>query len=160
MPADRDVYSVPVIQAVQLETVSNENLAAVLALQVREDQRDFLPSIASSIELAKGYPDAVCLAVRAAHGVCGFAMYGIDYESGSWKIFRLLVAQAFQGQGIGRRAMNLLLERLRTRHGAHDVRIVYSASNAVAHALYSSLGFVECGVRGDRKLAMLRFTGP
>lgn len=48
-------------RCVQLEILSPETLADVLALKVRAHQRDFLPSIASSIELASTYPDAVWL---------------------------------------------------------------------------------------------------
>lgn len=156
-PKGRCVSICVVTQPIQFETVSPANLAELLALQVRDDQRAFVPSIGSSIELAEGYPSAVCLAVRVENEICGFALYGIEEESGSWKIFRLIIDKAVQGRGIGRRAMNLLLERIRVQHGAHEVRIAYDASNVVAQALYSSLGFVEYGTRGHRKLAVLAF---
>jgi hypothetical protein len=41
-----------VLFPIQLEALSSDNLAEVRALEVREDQSDFVPSVAASIELA------------------------------------------------------------------------------------------------------------
>jgi len=140
---------------VQLSAVTDDNLNKVLDIQIHEHQQTFLPTIRSSLNLASKYPDAHPLVIEADDQVCGFALYGIDEETGYWKIFRLYIDKRYQSQGLGLRVMVMLLDLLHKERGAGEVLIVYNYSNAVAKRLYSKLGFDEYDRKGDKVLAKI-----
>ncbi len=137
----------------QLVHVNDENLPRLLALSLHEHQRMFMPSIESSIELAANYPDAQPLAISVDGEICGFALYGVDEETGSWKIFRIFLDKEFQSQGLGKRVMEILLQRLKKEHDATEVLVVYNESNSVAERLYDQLGFKAYARRGGKVLS-------
>jgi diamine N-acetyltransferase len=143
------------MQDVTLEELSPDNIDALLQVAVFDHQAGFIPSVASSIKLASSYEDATCMAVRAAGQVCGFALYGLDEETDCWKIYRLVIDKAFQGSGIGKRALELLLDILIMKRKAREVLIVYDDANKAAHHLYCAFGFRPYGTRGDTILSKL-----
>jgi len=143
------------IQPVRLVDVDAGNRDAIVRLELAPSQREFLPDTESSLEMASRYPDARALGVAVGDHIVGFALIGIDESTGYWKVFRLLVDVAMQRRGIGRRAMELLLERLRDRHGADHVLVAYQDHNEVARRLYASLGFVELDRVGSKVTAIL-----
>ena len=51
-----------------------------------------------------------------------------------------------QGKGIGRAAMNLLLDELKAKPDAHRITICYKPDNTSARAFYQSFGFQETGL--------------
>lgn len=63
------------------------------------------------------------------------------------RIGRVLVDPARRGQGLGRAAMLALLERASAWPRVASVTLGVYAHNAVAIALYESLGFVDTGKR-------------
>lgn len=143
----------------QLVDVTEENLPGILDLQLHEHQQSFLPSIQSSIELAANYPDARPLAIRVNGQIGGFALYGIDEETGSWKIFRLYLDKGFQSRGLGKQATQMLLDLIEKQHEATEVLIVYKASNKVAQRLFEQLGFREYARNGERVLSKINLSG-
>ena len=144
---------------VSLEELSPGNVDDLLKVSVFDHQTEFVPSIASSIEMASTYDEATCLVIRADSRICGFGLYGIDQETGNWKIFRLVVDQSLQGRGIGKQALRLMLDILLNEKHAKEVLIVYADTNAPAHNLYTSFGFVPYATRGDRILSKLTNAG-
>ena len=72
--------------------------------------------------------------------------------AGAWIIFdeahvtNVAVASAFRGQGLGRQIMAALMQYA-ANLGADYLTLEVRKSNAVAQALYRSLGFVELAVR-------------
>lgn len=146
------------MQDVTLEELSPDNIDALLQVAVFDHQAGFIPCVASSIKLASSYEDATCMAVRVAGRVCGFALYGVDEETGCWKIYRLVIDKAFQGTGIGKRALELMLDILLKERKASEVLIVYNKANKAAHHLYSAFGFRPYGTRGDTILSKLDAT--
>ena len=137
---------------VRVVSLSEELESQVLRISIHERQEQFHPSIRSSIDLARQYEDAQLLAILAEEYVCGFALYGVDLETGKWKIFRLLIDKEFQGKGIGKRAMSQILQKLRQEENADEVLLVVNAENFVAVHIYQALGFVQYGVRDDKLL--------
>jgi diamine N-acetyltransferase len=77
----------------------------------------------------------------------GFAMYCPDEEEGDdghYWIFRLMTDQWHQCRGIGRMAMERLLEEIAAR-GGQKVKISYVPRNTVAARMYEKMGFVDKG---------------
>ena len=77
----------------------------------------------------------------------------------SYCIWRLMIDARFQGQGLGRKAMEAALSYIRTWPCGPAKRcwLSYEPENIVAAGLYSSFGFVENGERdGDEVVAVLK----
>ena len=103
-----------------------------------------LPNNLYSIAEAQFYPQAVPLAIyNTQDQMVGFVMYGVDVESGKWKIFRLMIDQAYQGKGYGRAAMEQVIERLSAQPDCNEILIDYQTANDAARRLYASFGFIE-----------------
>lgn len=136
----------------RLAELSAEIRQQVLRLQLHLHQQSFLPSIESSLALAASYPEARPLAILLGDKVCGFVLYGIDDETGKWKIFRIYIDKESQARGLGKQATQMLLERLENEHGATEVLLVCNEENVVALRLYRQLGFTECDRKDDKVL--------
>lgn len=108
--------------------------------------------------MAERYPDAQPYAILLDEKICGFVLYGVDEETGRWKVFRLYIDKAFQSRGIGQRIMVLLLDLLRHEHDATEVLIVYNKDNESAASLYKKLGFSAYEQNGDKVLSKLVFS--
>ncbi|MFO1408553.1 MAG: ribosomal protein S18-alanine N-acetyltransferase [Steroidobacteraceae bacterium] len=75
------------------------------------------------------------------------AAYGIvAMGAGESHVLNLCVDTRLRGRGIGRQMLMLLLERSRDA-GMTEVFLEVRPSNAMALALYQSVGFVQVGVR-------------
>lgn len=150
---------------VELRPVTKENWRELVKLNVREDQRNFVASNVYSIAEAQfgfeheGHWDLYSFGIYAEEQAVGFAMYGLNLGHPSRQAFvmRLMIDERFQGQGYGRAAMNILLDRLRAEARVFEVGISYEPENEAARKLYASLGFVEPGeMVDDETLAILR----
>ncbi|MEV8337157.1 ribosomal protein S18-alanine N-acetyltransferase [Leucobacter sp. NPDC077196] len=74
-------------------------------------------------------------------GYGGLLAVGTDAD-----IQTIAVHPSLRGMGQGRRLMTLLLDSAEAR-GVREVFLEVRADNAVAHRLYTTLGFAEIGVR-------------
>jgi diamine N-acetyltransferase len=75
----------------------------------------------------------------------GFTMYCLDPVDREYWIFRLMVDERHQSKGYGRKAMELLMERIRKDKEHHRIFISFEPDNLWAKKLYASLGFVPDG---------------
>lgn len=141
---------------IYLRDVTDQNREACLALSLASDQDAFIPDVASALEIFAAYPDARPLAIyNDSEVVIGFALYGIDENTENWKIFRLMIDQAYQGKGYGTAATREIIDILKTRNEAATILICYHEDNQVAKHLYKSIGFEEYGQDGTKVLARL-----
>jgi diamine N-acetyltransferase len=138
---------------ITLEPLSERNFEAVTKLEVAFEQAGFVAPNVFSIAESKVYnylqPRVICRNGRAA----GFALYGLDPESQRYYIVRLMVGAPFQGKGIGRTAVQLIVREIQTRAGRCSVYLSVLPGNDRARRLYEGLGFVATGaVDGDGEL--------
>jgi ribosomal-protein-alanine N-acetyltransferase len=112
--------------------------------------------------------DSVVLTARVAGAIGGFAI--MQYGDDAAHLNLLAVEPAHQRQGIGRQLVAWLEDTARVA-GTFSIRLELRASNRVARAFYTSLGYRESGwVRGyyqgvedalrfERDLAVRRAAG-
>lgn len=84
--------------------------------------------------------------VRPPVGLLGYAGLLAPAGSGQGDIQTIAVAPAARGMGLGRGLMHALITQARRRHVA-ELFLEVRADNAIARALYDSLGFRQIGVR-------------
>jgi diamine N-acetyltransferase len=133
---------------VTLEDITAANFEVFMDMELPVHQRDFLASNAFSIAQAKYYDDYIPRGIYSDGKPAGFLLY--DRQSndnpGEYGIYRFMVDHPQQGKGIGRQAMALLLDELRSQPDVALITICYKPGNAAARRFYQSFGFQETGL--------------
>ncbi|MBR5712282.1 MAG: GNAT family N-acetyltransferase [Lachnospiraceae bacterium] len=132
---------------VRLGEITTENIDEVLGLRVRDDQSAFVSTTAESLAQAYVYRDtAFPFAVYDGDEIVGFIMMGYYEAKDYYTLWKLLIDRNHQGRGYGRKALELGLAFLEERFGVSEVYTGVAPGNAVAKALYHSMGFEDTGV--------------
>jgi len=133
---------------VTLEPVTIDNFETLLEMELPPEQDRWIANNACSIAQASFYAEWRTRAIYHDGAPAGFLLYDIAShdEAGHYGIYRFMVDHPRQGRGIGRRALQLLIEELRAQPDAQRITICYKLDNIAARALYLSCGFVEVGV--------------
>ena len=124
-----------------------DDLDAIMALERSTFAADAWPDHAMSSELA-GEHTYYLVAVDDARPdeIVAYAGLLAPRGAGQGDIQTIAVAPFARGIGLGRGLMHALITQARRRHVA-ELFLEVRADNAIARALYTSLGFVEIGVR-------------
>nr|WP_308633476.1 GNAT family N-acetyltransferase [Massilia sp. YIM B02443] len=143
----RQVTAAP---SVTLRPVTRDNFEAVTDLELHPHQREYLASNSYSIAQASFYPNYHTRAIYAGEELVGFMMFvvldGVEDEEGEYGIWRFMVDRHHQGRGLGRAALQALLDEIRSDPAACKVWLSYVPGNAVASSFYGSFGFVDTGI--------------
>ena len=139
--------------AVELREITKETVRAICNLDVADDQREFVAPNALSIAQAHFEPKQWMRAIYVDDKPVGFILTDEDPTKGAYYLWRFMVAAQHQRQGIGRRAMGLLIDRWRAI-GAGSATLSIVEPNGVALAFYESLGFQLTGEREHGELVM------
>ena len=135
--------------AIELREVADETVRAICRLLVAPSQRRFVAPNAVSFAEALFEPKAWPRAIYADGVPVGFLMLEDDPEAASYILWRLMVAEGFQGRGYGRRAIELLVEHVRTRPGATALVTSWAPDDGGPGPFYRGLGFVPTGEIDD-----------
>jgi len=130
---------------VTLREVTAETVRAVCALEVASTQRGYVAPNAVSIAQAHFEPKAWFRAVYAGEEPVGFVMLHEDTEKPEYFLWRFMVAAQHQGKGYGRRALDLVVEHVRSLPGARVLGSSFVPGEHGPQAFYLRYGFVETG---------------
>jgi len=140
----------PTPSTVILVPIDKDNLAAVFKLDVADDQRGFVArnpwSLAQAlVEPAIAWPRAI---VRDGE-VVGFLMLEIDLsDDRPFWLWRLMVGEGLQRQGIGAAAVALAIEEVKARGGT-ELFTSWVPGDGTPEPFYRGLGFVPTGEIDD-----------
>lgn len=144
----------------ELRKVTFDNIDAIIGLNVREDQKGFVApnvlSLAEAYVAESGGHTALPFGIYEGDEPVGFVMFGYGslddpdepaVAEKNYCLWRFMIGREHQGNGLGRRAMEVCLEYLRTMPcgSAEEVWVSYEPENAVARELYHKFGFMENG---------------
>ncbi len=146
---------------VTLRKLTSENLRAILELSVTDHQLKSYPrSNAYSIAEAH-YPadeDPVWLrAIYAGETPVGFMMTSEAPNQGEYFLWRLMIDQRFQGSGYGRRAVQLLIERIQQSDNPKALITSHLLEDANTGHFYEQLGFEYTGELIGEDEPIMRF---
>jgi diamine N-acetyltransferase len=136
---------------VTLREITSETVHAVTKLSVATSQQGFVASNAVSLSEALFSDEAWYRAIYDDEDMVGFVMLSDESlrkepppepNIGLW---RLMVDQQYQGRGIGREAMRLVLEYVRSRPGIHYFYTSYVPEPGGPGPFYLGLGFEPNG---------------
>lgn len=141
---------------IEIVELNGENWYTCCQLEVSEDQKNHIVSNAISIAQSKFEPSLKPFAIVYEGEVVGFLMFNtvIEELDGYW-IYRIMVDQKFQHQGIGKIATQLMIDEIATLSDAQKIVVGYHPENIGAHKLYSSLGFIDHGDRFGKEMAVV-----
>ncbi|WP_002147567.1 GNAT family N-acetyltransferase [Bacillus cereus] len=137
---------------VQLKVVTRENWEDALKLQVKEDQRKFVPTVA--VSLAKVYikPDGdnveyIPFAIYDGDTMVGFIMHAVVREtSDMYWINGFIIDQKQQGNGYGKAALQESIYLIKNKFKAcKEIRLTVHKDNISAKKLYERYGFQPLG---------------
>ena len=141
---------------VTLREVTAETVRAVCALAVASGQEGFVAPNAVSIAQAYFEPKAWFRAIYADDEPVGFVMLHDDPDTPEYFLWRFMVDGRHQGRGNGRRALDLLVDHVRGRPGAAELRSSYVPGEAGPGGFYRRYGFEETGeLDGDEVVIRL-----
>lgn len=143
---------------VTLREITQENLENILALKVTDEQEKFVASNARSLAQAHFYPEVAWFrAIYADETPVGFVMLEDDPVKASYFLWRFMIDARFQKYGFGRRALELLIEHVKTRPGAKVLLTSCVPGEGSPGAFYQKQGFAYTGeMDGDEELMMQR----
>ncbi|ERK30151.1 GNAT family N-acetyltransferase [Clostridium intestinale] len=156
---------------VELRKVDSNNIWKIIKLSVNNNQFDFVATNTESI--LEAYTTITSGGVALPFGIyrgdtlVGFVMFGYgangddepDIAAGNYCIWRFMIDKTYQGQGLGKKAMQASIEYLRSEPCGRATYcwLSYEPENIVAKALYNSMGFIENGEMCDEEIvAVLR----
>jgi diamine N-acetyltransferase len=130
---------------VSLREVTAETVHTICRLDVSEAQKHFVAL--NSISIAQAYfePKAWFRAIYADETPVGFVMLYDDPEEPNYFLWRYMVDERYQKLGIGKRAMDLLLEYVRSRPGARELRLSCHPGEDGPEPFYRRYGFTLTG---------------
>jgi diamine N-acetyltransferase len=145
---------VPQDVEISLREVTAETVRAVCKLDVRPAQRGYVAPNSFSIAQAYFEPRAWFRAVYANETPVGFVMLELDRERQSYFLWRFMIGAAHQGRGYGRRALDLVVEHVRTLPGARELRSSYLPGHGSPRGFYLRYGFGETEERDGREVVI------
>ncbi len=131
---------------VTLREITRDTVRAITDLKVAPDQTGFVATNAESI--AQAYFDrdvAWFRAVYADEVPVGFIMLEDDAANQEYFLWRFMIDARYQGRGYGRRALELLVEYVKTRPGAKALMTSCVPGDGSPCPFYEQLGFVPTG---------------
>ena len=132
-------------ETVTLREVTAETVRAICALEVAPDQLGYVAPNSVSIAQAHFAPKAWFRAVYAGDNPVGFVMLSIDPDAEEYYLWRFMIAAEHQGEGYGRRALDLVVEHVRGLPGATTLVSSFVPGDRGPGEFYRRYGFVETG---------------
>lgn len=130
---------------VSLQEVNAETVRTICHLDVSEEQKHFVAPNAVSIAQAYFEPKAWFRSIYADETPVGFLMLYDDPDEPHYFLWRYMIDARYQKMGFGIRAMDLLLEYVRTRPGARELSLSCHPGEEGPEPFYRKYGFALTG---------------
>ena len=135
----------PIGMDVSLREITKETLRDVLRLSVAPEQERYVANNSVSIAQAHFHKDAWFRAIYAGDTPVGFVMLSDIPEKAEYFLWRFMIDRNHQRKGYGKRALELLVEHVRTRPGATHLYTSYKVGDGSPEEFYKRFGFVPTG---------------
>lgn len=139
---------------ISLEDVTSANYEEVCDLDVTEAQQEYVACNMWSLVEAHYNVGHTCKAIYLNNESVGFFMW-VQETPTKVSIWRFMVDEHHQNKGIGRQALTMAIEKIKTIAELEQIEICYNPQNPVAKDFYSSFGFEEVGLDEDDMLAII-----
>ena len=143
---------------IELRKIDDSCINDVIALEVREDQKQYIdPNKASLAAAEENSEVARPFAIYADGTPVGFTMFAFDEEyedpNDRYWLWRFMIDKELQGRGYGTAALKEIIEYFRS-HGTGNIRLSTKETNTTALSLYHKFGFRETGEMNDEEIVL------
>ena len=125
---------------ITLKTINENNWRECIGLKVRDDQERFVATNENGLALAYAHKEMEPRGIYNDDIIVGFIMFAKDPDDGLYYINRFMIDKRYQGNGFGKKALEILIEEIKGS-GAETIDIIHKPDNANAIRLYRDLGF-------------------
>ena len=139
---------------VSLREITADTVRAICNLKVSKEQEQFVASNSVSIAQAYFSDEAWFRAIYANDKPVGFVMLYDDPKNGTYFLWRLMIDAGYQGRGYGRHALELLVDYVKTRPNAKELRTSHAKGDGNPGGFYKKVGFEYTGEKEDNELVM------
>lgn len=131
---------------IRLERVNEQNYQKLFALELADNQKEFVSSNMKSLAQAWVYYDrARPYAIINGNDVVGFIMFDYKPDEKKAEVWRFMIGKEFQGKGYGTEALSAAVRFIASEKLFTTLQINYVEGNLPAKHLYEKLGFRETG---------------
>lgn len=154
MPVNNTVASVT-LRAITADTVRD-----VTRLAVREDQKQFVAPNAVSLAQALFAPEAWYRAIYLGEALAGFVMLHDESlrpqapQKPVIGVWRFMIDARYQGKGVGKQALQLVIEHVRSRGIFQELELSYVPAEGGPEGFYRKLGFEPTGRLDEGEVVM------
>ncbi|MEB9613410.1 GNAT family N-acetyltransferase [Bacillus cereus] len=133
------------MKKIYLKPIDKSNWEEAIRLSVKKEQQTFIASNLYSIAEVQFLDNFYANGIYLDEKMIGFTMFGIDPDDNNYWIYRLMIDEKFQGQGIGKQAIHLVIDEIRSNNNANIsiIMIGYAPENLTAKFVYKKAGFIE-----------------
>ncbi len=126
---------------VYINNINPSNVNEVKQLKVNSKQMHFIETVHECLNEAEKFSQWCPVAIYNDNEIVGFAMYGCFGKKKETWFDRILIDEKYQRQGIGRKAMRLLMFFVLDKYKVNTLYLSIVRENQVARKLYEELGF-------------------
>ena len=143
---------------VELKAITEDNFIDAFNLKLASGQERFVSHPIRSLAQAYVYRNQCQpFGIYVDGTMVGYVMVIYDYDIPEYDIWHMMIDESMQGKGIGREALNKVIEYIRTKPFGNSGRIALTCNkdNPIAKKLYESRGFSATGVEDENELELV-----
>ena len=143
---------------VELKAITEDNFIDAFNLKLASGQERFVSHPIRSLAQAYVYRNQCQpFGIYVDGTMVGYVMVIYDYDIPGYDIWHMMIDESMQGKGIGREALNKVIEYIRTKPFGNSGRIALTCNkdNPIAKKLYESRGFSATGVEDEDELELV-----
>jgi len=143
---------------VELKAITEDNFIDAFNLKLASGQERFVSHPIRSLAQAYVYRNQCQpFGIYVDGTMVGYVMVIYDYDIPEYDIWHMMIDESMQGKGIGREALNKVIEYIRTKPFGNSGRIALTCNkdNPIAKKLYESKGFSATGVEDEDELELV-----
>ena len=125
---------------INLKTIDKDNFLKIIALKVRDEQKQFILDNATSLAQAYVQKECVPMAIYNRDIPIGFLMYCKEEDNQYW-IYRFMIDVQHQCRGYGRKAFELLLDKIKQDNTSDTINLNVNKDNEIASFMFEDFGF-------------------
>ena len=139
---------------VTLRPISEDNVTAIIKLNVAESQQDLVAPNSVSIAQAAHTTNRWERAIYADDAPVGYVLLSENRDKPRYYLWRYMIDQRYQRMGFGRAAMEQVFDYVQTLPNAAEMFLTYVPVDHGPRGFYASLGFEDTGIDHEGELEM------
>ena len=147
---------------VELKKITEDNFIDAFALKLAPGQEKYVSHPIRSLAQAYVYRDQCQpFGIYVSDRMVGYVMVIYDYDIPEYDIWHMMIDEAEQGRDYGSKALDLVLDYIRTRPFGDSDRVALTCNkdNPAARKLYESKGFSATGNEDEDEIELAMTVG-